>query len=582
MLKKPRSRLLMASFSALAVLLLVLSACGGTSSPSGPSSSSSPSAGKPVKGGTWIVDLYEEPDSLLPNFSSETFAYMVQYGLYAPLIYGTPQGQLMPGIATEVPTVANGGVSSDLKTVTFHLRSGLKWSDGQPLDARDVDFSWKLWANPKAAAYSTTPFVNIASADVSSDNLSITFHLKNPYVAFVPSWADASTAPLPAHHYASVSPAGLTKTPDNLNPSVVSGPFMMSESKPGDHYTIVRNPNYYLASQGLPYLDKVVFRIVTDQNTILKDAQAGSIDSSWFVDVGKATAYKALSSYNTIGDGGGTGTNSYSWEAIHIDWHNQILGNYPEVRQAMAMAVDQQKLISVARRGFAGARCQDHASVQVPGYTANLACPKFDLAAANALLDQHGWVKGADGVRTKNGMRLEFEYSTTANNLWRSDDQLINQANFMQIGIKLDIMDYPASTFFGSFLPGGHPSPPTGAVSGRYDIAEFAESGAYDPDNSIIFLCSERGSGNLDFYCSKQMDALQQQQLAAGDPAARQKIFDQINQLEITDVPFILEFAAPDLAIYKKGTHNYLPSAVGIGSTENIWEWWCDNGTCPA
>ena len=170
----------------------------------------------------------------------------------------------------------------------------------------------------------------------------------------------------------------------------------------------------------------------------------------------KALAYKSLSNYQTIGDGGGTGKNAYSWEAIWINFNNKILGGNPEVRQAMAMAVDQQSLIQVARRGFASARCQDHAPVQMPGYTANLTCPKFDIAAANALLQSKGWVMGSDGVRSKNGERLEFQYSTTAGNLWRSDDQLINQANFLKIGIKLDIQNYPASTFFGSFLPVGN------------------------------------------------------------------------------------------------------------------------------
>jgi peptide/nickel transport system substrate-binding protein len=571
MLKQARkSRFLMMSFSLLATFILILSACGG-----GATTSTTTSTGAPVKGGTWIDDLYEEPDSLLPNMSSETFATIVMDGLYAPLIYGTPQGQLMPGIATSVPTVQNGGVSADLKTVTFNLRPGLVWSDGKPLDARDVDYSWKLWANPKAAAYNTVFAQDIASADITNNNLTITFHLKNPFVSFVSQWADGGLgAPLPAHIFSSMDPAAVLRSPQNLNPTATSGPFMMSESKPGDHYTIVRNPKYYLASQGLPYLDSVVFRIVADQNTILKDLQAGSIDSAWFLDVSKAVAYQSLSNYQIIGDGGGTGTNAYSWEAIWINFNNKILGGNPEVRQAMAMAVDQQSLIQVARRGFAGVRCQDHPSIQVPGYTTSLACPKFDLTAANALLDQHGWVKGSDGVRSRNGQRLEFQYSTTAGNLWRSDDQLLNQANFMKIGIKVDIMNYPASTFFGSVLPAGKP--------GQYDIAEFAESGAFDPDNSILLTCAEKGLGNYAFYCTSQMEALQKQQLSTGDNTARQTAFDGINQLEVTDTPFIVEFSAPDLAIYKKGTHNYLPSAVGVGSSENIWLWWCDNGTCPA
>src|SRR6266496_5480504 len=258
MLKKPtKSRFLMMSFSLLAVLMLVLNACGASGA-----TPSTGGGGSAVKGGTWIDDLYEEPDSLIPNASVETYAYMVMYGLYAPLVYGTPDGKYMPGIATQVPTVANGGVSADLKTFTFHLRPGLVWSDGQPLDARDVDYTWKLWKNPKAAAYNTVFVNDIASADVSSDNLSITFHLKSPFVSFVSQWADGGLAgPLPAHVFSSMDPAAITKSPENLNPSVVSGPFMMSESKPGDHYTMVRNPKYYQAAQGLPYLDKVVFRI---------------------------------------------------------------------------------------------------------------------------------------------------------------------------------------------------------------------------------------------------------------------------------------------------------------------------------
>src|SRR6266487_802719 len=564
MLKKPRPRYLMMSFSLVAMLLLILSACGGASSSS---SSSTPSAGTPVKGGTWTDDLYEEPDSLLTNASSETYSDIVDTTIYAPLFLGNVKGAITPGIVTELPTTANGGISADLKTWTFHLRSGLVWSDGQPLDARDVDFTWKLQTNPKFPTYNTIGVGDIASAVVSSDNLSITFTLKAPLVSFVSQWSD--TGLMPAHHYASMDPASITKSADNLNPSVTNGPFMMSESKPGDHYTIVRNPKYYQAAQGLPYLDKVVFKITPDQNTILKDLQAGSVDSSWFLNVANALAYAKLNNYTVVAD-----PNSYSWEALWFNFHNKVLANNPEVRKAIAMATDQQTLVDVARRGLGGKRCQDHPSVQVPGYTAGLTCPQLnpDFNGANTLLKQNGWVMGADGVYTKNGQRLEFQYSTTANNLWRSDDQLINKANFAKIGVKVNVQNYPASTFFGSILITAKP--------GVYDIAEFASSGAIDPDDASSLQCGS--PGNLAYYCSSQMDALLKQEQSTGDPAARQKAFDSINHLEVTDFPFVLEFSAPDVAIHKKGTENYNPSAIGIGETINIWEWWCDGGTCPA
>src|SRR5436190_13376398 len=104
MLKKPRPRFLMMSFSLVALLLLILSACGGASS----SSSSSTSAGTPVKGGTWTDDLYEEPDSLIPNGSVETFANLVDNTIYAPLFLGNAKGQITPGIVSVLPTTANG------------------------------------------------------------------------------------------------------------------------------------------------------------------------------------------------------------------------------------------------------------------------------------------------------------------------------------------------------------------------------------------------------------------------------------------------------------------------------------------
>jgi peptide/nickel transport system substrate-binding protein len=551
----------MLSFSVLGILMLLLSACGGPTGSSTPSSSGGPA----VKGGTWIDDLFEEPDSLIPNSSNETFASMMDYGLYAPLFYSTPEGAIKEGLATEVPTLANGGISQDLKTFVFHLKSGLKWSDGQPLDARDVDFTWKLWNNPKFGAISTIAVNDIASADVSSDNLTITFHLKDPLVSFVTFWTDGSVAPMPMHHFASMDPASILKSPDNLNPSVVSGPFMMSESKPTDHYTMVRNPNYYQAAQGLPYLDKIVWRIVPDQNTILTDLQAGTADSSWFLDVSKAVSYQALSNYQLVAN-----PNNENFEAIYFNFHNKVLADNQEVRQAIAMAVDQQTLIQVARRGLAGKTCVDHPAIMVPGHYTG-PCPQFDLNAANTLLDQHGWVKGSDGVRTKNGQRLEFQYSTTAGNLWRSDDELINQTNFLKIGIKIDIQNYPASSFFGPIL--------TDAKPGVFDLAEYETGVGLDPDDSTLFQCG--APSNNGKYCNHALDVLYKQEQSTADSTARQAAFDKIHQIYLTDFPMVVEFSAPDVAVHKKGTENYDPSLVSEGEDTNIWLWWCDGGKCP-
>ena len=530
-----------------------------------------------VHGGTWIDDLFQEPDSLIPNASSETFSDMVDQAIWSSLFVGDSNGNIQPNLVTVIPTVANGGISADLQTWTFHLRPGLKWSDGQPLDARDVDFSWRLWTNPKFPAASTIGFNLITSTDISSDNLTITFHLKQAFSPFLSIWTDGLNAPLPAHHFMAVAPDKIVTSLDNLNPSVTSGPFMMKESKPGDHYTVVRNPNYYRASEGLPYLDSVVFRVVTSQDTILKDLQAGTIDSAWFLDVTKLMTYQRLTNYQLTSN-----PNASNFEAMYFNFHNKILGSHQEVRQAMAMAVDHQTLIDTARHGQAVPLCTDHGKAYHPGFEPDAPCPKFDPAAANALLDQNGWIKGADGVRTKAGMRLEFEYSTTANNLWRADDELTLQSDFKAIGVKIDIQNYPASTFFGSFLGGGQASPPTGAQPGKDDMFEFENSWTYDADDSSLFACNQfpPNGANFAFYCNPQLDKLFMQEQATADPTARQMVFNQIHQIYLTDFPLIVLYGPTDLAIHKNSLHNYNPGPFGASETINIWEWWCDGGQC--
>jgi peptide/nickel transport system substrate-binding protein len=558
----------MMSFSIVALLLLILSACGGTSS----SSSTTPSTGTPVKGGTWTDDLYEEPDSLITNGSSETFSDLVDTTIWAPLFLGNVKGQITPGIVTELPTTANGGISADLKTWTFHLKPGLKWSDGQPLTAQDVDYTWKLWTNPKFTPANTTGFNLITSSTVSSDNLSITFNLKQPFSPFLSIWTDGLEAPLPAHIFSSIPPDKILTSSQNLFPKVASGPFMMSESVPGDHYTVVRNPNYYLASQGLPYLDKIVFRVVTNQDTILKDFQAGTIDSAYFLDVSKFLAYQHLAPTYTIY------TNPYAtnFEASYFNFHNPILGTHVAVRKAIAMAIDHTALIQVARRGYAVPLCTDHGQAYVPGYQANAPCPAYDVAGAKALLASDGWtVKDQNGILSNaSGQRLEFKYSTTANNIWRADDELLLQQQMQAIGIKLDIQNYPASTFFGTFLTDGKP--------GVYDIAEFENSWTYDADDSSAFASSQipPNGFNINFYSNKQLDTLISQQESTADPTARQQAFDQEHAIYLSEFPFITLYSPVDVSVHKNVTQNYAPGPEGAAETVGVMNWWCTNGQC--
>ena len=569
----PRSRFYSRLPLTLLILLVLLAACASSSRPTVKNA--------PDRGGIWIDDLAEEPDSLIPNASASTYSDMVDQAIYTPLFYGDANGNLHPGLAAAIPTVANGGVSADLTTWTFHLRPGLKWSDGQPLDARDVDFTWRLWVNPQFTAASVAGIDLISSTDISADNLSITFHLKQPYEPFLAAWTDGIHAPLPAHYYQKYSsdPATILTSADNLDPPVASGPFMMSDSVPGSHYTVARNPHFYLASKGYPYLDEVIFRVVSNPAQILKDLQAGKVDSSWSLDIAQASAYRRLKGYKLTYNAKTT-----NFEALYFNFHNPILGRDLVVREAMSLAINYQALIKTDRGSYAVPLCTDQSPALNPGYQAKALCPTYDPTGAQQLLARDGWKLGKDGLRHKGNAVLSFDYSTTTDAAWQVEDETILQQDFQAIGIKLRIQNYPASTFYWPFLMSGNASPATGAVAGRYDIGEFEDSLTYDANDSLLLACNQMPPNgfNIDFYCNSQLDHLFQQEQQTSNQQARQQIFDQEHQLYLTYYPFIILYAPVDLAIHKTTANNYDPGPEGATETINIWQWWCNQGQCQA
>lgn len=555
---------------AVIILLVILAACA----------SNKPAVSHaPVRGGIWTDDLAEEPDSLIPNASASTYSDMVDQALYTPLFYGDTNGNLHPALATAIPTVANGGVSADLKTWTFHLRPGLKWSDGQPLDARDVDFSWRLWMNPQFTPASLAGINLISSTDIAPNNLSITFHLKQPYEPFLTAWTDGIHAPLPAHYFQkyATDPSAILTSMDDLDPPVASGPFMMSDSVPDSHFTVVRNPNFYLASKGYPYLDEVIFRVVPDPAQILKDMQTGSVDSSWSLNISQASAYRHLKKYQLTYNAKTT-----NFEALYFNFHNPILSHDMVVREAISLAINYQALIKTDRGGYALSTCIDHSPALHPGYQAKPLCPTYDPAGAEQLLAQDGWKMGKDHLLHKGKETLSFNFSTTTDAAWQLADAAQLQQDFQAIGIKLVMQNYPASTFYWPFLMSGNSSPASGAASGRYDIAEFQDSLTYDANDSTLFACNQMPPNgfNIDFYCNKQLDQLFQQEQQTASPTARQQIFDQEHQLYLTNYPFIVLYEPVDLAIHKTTTDNYDPAPEGAAETINIWQWWCNKGQC--
>lgn len=542
--------------AALGVLVtLVLSACG-------PSATTGGGGNTPVKGGNLIDGLFEEPDTLMSGVTSETFAVMVDQALWAPLFYGDADGKIQPGLATQVPSTTNGGISADGLTYTIKLKPA-KWSDGSPLTSDDVVFTLQLEMNPAYGTKSALDTANIASvANPDPSTVTITLkHAEPPFLAL--GLVDPGNFnPMPKAVYGTMAPADVAKV---FTPLVTSGPFMFkseSDHVKGDHITLFRNPNYFDAPK--PYLDSVTFKIITDQNTILTALQSGTIHTAWDLDINKLDSYKAIQGYTQTQD-----AQAASWEGLFMNTSNPILSDV-NVRKAIMMGLKLDD-IRALWHGVAKETCDDatgsfaHDPQLVP-------CYKYDPTAAGQLLDQAGWAMGSDGFRHKGGKTLEVRYTTTSNKTYRAQAQQIAKQDLQQIGIKIDIVGQTADQYFGSTLYN----------YSAYDLAEFASSTGYDPDDHSYFQCdqltSSPGGFNVSHYCNPQVDAQYKIELSNPDQAARKTAFTAIHTQLAQDLPVIWLYSYPDLAVYKNTVHNY--NTAPTGETWNIWEWWCSGGKC--
>ncbi|HEX5159512.1 MAG TPA: peptide ABC transporter substrate-binding protein [Ktedonobacterales bacterium] len=557
---------------AVGLLLMVtaLSACGPTASTTNTG---------PKQGGSIIDGVQEETNSLMPAQSTETFADLVDAAIWASLVYTNDQFQLSPGLLTEVPSTTNGGivVSGSTETYNLHLRPNLKWSDGQPLTSADVAFTIKTFSDPGYGDKQGFPAEDIASVD-TPDASTVVIHLNKINVAFLTlALTDPLIfTPLPQHIYQNTAPADIAKV---FTPTVTSGPFTVTDADhvKGDHITVKRNKNYFQA--GKPYLDQVTFKFFPDAETQVKALQAGQIDTAYFLPVTDVETLKNIPGYNLF-----TPKSSPNYEAWYFNMSNPTLAD-PKVRQALAMSFDVKQEITTIQKGNAVPTCDD--ATGTFAHEANLVsadgyCPygpnasaKVDPAAAKALLESDGYTMGSDGYYTKGGKTLELRISTTAGRQYRLDSEQLAQAAWKNIGVKIDVNNFPSSTFFGPILfPSDHKYD---KANDQWDIAEFENSIGVDPDNHLIWTSTQvpsQGGQNLTYYNNPQVDQWEAQQLQAVDQTQRKQLFHQIHEQILKDIPTFYLYSPLDLSEYKATLHNYKPDSIGPSETWNIWDWY--------
>lgn len=437
----------------------------------------------------------------------------------------------IPVLAKEIPSVQNGEISADYTTVTWKLKSGVTWSDGQPFTADDVVFTWQYIMKPETGSTTTASYSDIDKVEaVDPTTAKITF--KAPAAAwFIPYVGDGGEI-LPKHV---VSTCSDSKNCDFNQKPVGTGAYVVTDFKAGDTVTYKANDKF--REPNAPYFATVEMKGGGDATTAAKAVQTGQADFAWNLTVTPEVIKQLTDAGKTVPTP--TGFYVEQLELNTADPRNEVDGELssaksknpyfsdPLVRQAFAYVVDRD---SIAKNlwGPGGAA----GNTLIPIVRGDKGLPySYDLKKAGDLLDQAGWKKGADGIRAKNGVQMNMTFRSSIVPQRDKEAQVI-KGSLKELGINLDIRSVDASVFFGK------PDNLDSAVRFTTDINMLA-TGSSKPDPQATFeafttaqlpsKANNWGLGNISRWSDPKYDQMYEQFKRELDPEKRKAMAVQLD-----------------------------------------------------
>lgn len=451
---------------------------------------------------------------------------------------------VVPELVTEIPTQANGGISPDGKTMTFHLRHGVVWSDGAPFNADDVVFTTKLILDPKTNVIGRDGWDHIVKID-EPDTYTVVYHLRAPYGPYAETFfssVGANPAILPKHL---LQGKNVNTDPYNALP-VGIGPFRYKAWKRGDSVEIVANPRYF---RGVPKLHEIVYREIQDRNVVLEELRTHEVDL-WI-----PVAAHFINDVRSIPNVQVHLAPSFTFDHLDFNLSHPVVAD-PMVRRALEMAIDRPLLLAKIRYGVFD--LSESVVPPVSRYHENLPFVKFDIAGANKLLDRAGWVRGADGIRTKNGMRLSLDFATSTGSPDVDTQNELIRSWWKQLGVDLEIKHYLSSLFFALASDGGI------IYGGKFDVIVFAWSAGPGMDLQNLYSCDAfpPNGQNDPRYCNKNVSRNIETARLTYDPAKRIPEIRYEQEHIARDTPIVVMDARNDIAAFNDDLRNWHPSSL--------------------
>ncbi len=528
-------------------------------------------------GGLVKILLWQAPTLLNPHFAVGTKDQIASRVFYEPLCSYDPDGNLVPVLAAEVPSVQNGMVAKDGKSVTWRLKKNVAWHDGKPFTADDVVFTWEYVMDPATAATSAGPYRDIARID-KLDSHTVRISFKNP----TPFWS----APFCGGSYGMIIPRHLfeaykgdksREAPTNLKP-VGTGAFKFVDFKPGDILRAEINPNYHVPNR--PFFDQFEAKGGGDAVSAARAVlQTGEYDYAWNLQVEDDILKRLEQGGRGRVDIASTGNiehiqlnNADPWTEVDGERSSPKSKHPfltdPAVRQALNLLVDRASVQEqiYGRTGIATANFLN-APEQ---YRSKNTRFEFNIDKASQILEQAGWKRGPDGVRTKDGKRLKLVYQTSINAPRQKNQQIVKQA-CARAGIDVEIKAVTASVYFSSDPANWDTYNHFGTDIQMYTTTMTEPDPQRFMDQFTSWEVASRENKwqgrNKTRWRNEEYDRLWRAAEAEMDPVKRAALFVKMNDLVIQHVVVIPVVFRPRVA----GISNRMRDVVQSGWDVDTW-----------
>lgn len=497
------------------------------------------------------IGLVNDPPSLNPLFEYVQRQIDLTQ-LYCETLVGLDaRNRLVPLLATQVPSVSNGGISRDGTVITYHLRRHVRFADGVELTSKDVAFTYRAILDPRNPVVDSEPYRAIASLE-TPDRYTVRIRLRHPWGAAVGELfaaSDFAFGIMPAHAFASTDVAHADW---NSHP-FGSGPFRVERWARGDEIDLVPNPYAWRK----PHLHRLVFKIVADNEAMFDAFRARDldVDNLTILQVPQARALSRVTLIPVLRNG--------------FDYLNFQAARKPtddvRVRRAITQAIDRADLL---RQTYIGLR--PIANTEIPNvlwaHDPAIQPLRYDPAAARRALDAAGW-RMIGNRRVKNGVSLEIELVSDPRDYNRRIDSIV-QRDLSLVGIDVTIRTFTNPMMYAPAAAGGI------QYGGRFNI--FADNlyGGTDPEESEQWTCDRRAPNgtNMARFCDAAYDAAYAGQQLTLDRPARARFF-RIMQQRIADQAVLLplvndeEYVATNPAL-----HGFQPNMLYDYGDGDRWD----------